>query len=667
MSIIAGLYYTPWIFNMITSTFEYLAGTVLEAGGYIFPFFQYLYIKNFERSTRQQRPQLGSGASDDEKISLVDWENPGIVGRNKREAHTVLRSFKSVEATRYFWKELNNSRETELCNKYYLTGAAGVVDKSKRWSFLMIGKPSLAPENWETAEFVMSEEWKCMSLPCHWQLSGISSDIPIYTNTVYPFRFDPPRARRDGAWLATDCDLFIGGTSADPTQTTYDQIGENVTGLFRHEFRLPQDWSTEQDRIFIVFEGVDSSLSVWINESFVGYSQDSSLPAEFEITELLQLQIGSGSHLLACQVSRWCDGSYLEDQDKWWLSGIYREVFIYKKPKKCMINDFEVKYQLNWSDDSRDGFNCCRAESVNLQIIVQIECACGNYLPESFGVRALLSDSLGHIISDDMTASLIDTSSKAASDANTAASIYDIYESEVMASSHNKYTKLSVTVGTNIISPTLWNAEEPCLYILSLCLFEQCSSSESSVIDVESCRVGFREIRIGGDDNTLQVNRRSIIIAGVNRHEFDCRQGRAVSLETMLQDARMMKALNFNATRLSHYPPHHLWIEICDEAGIYVIDEANIETHGFQIIGTPVGYLSHLPEWRGAMLARSRRMVERDKNYSSIIGWSLGNESGLGPAHDAIYHWIKMRDSSRFVQYEAGGSRSAVTDIVCPM
>ena len=259
-----------------------------------------------------------------------------------------------------------------------------------------------------------------------------------------------------------------------------------------------------------------------------------------------------------------------------------------------------------------------------------------------------------------------------------AETVADVAQSEV--TSFAPITATSSRYGSSVVSlegviqcPHLWSAEVPYLYtvVVSLQYVKGGRQGYDSVIeqvDVEACRVGLREVSVGGPHHQLCVNRRPITIAGVNRHEFDCYNGRAVSEQTMQLDASIMKQMNFNAVRLSHYPTHPRWLEICDAAGLYVIDEANIESHGFQVAGQPVGYLSSLPEWLGAHLSRAARMFERDKNFSSIIGWSLGNESGIGKAHQTMYAWLKARDSSgRFVQYEPGGARSTITDIICPM
>lgn len=227
-----------------------------------------------------------------------------------------------------------------------------------------------------------------------------------------------------------------------------------------------------------------------------------------------------------------------------------------------------------------------------------------------------------------------------------------------------------ITLQGVVREPLLWSAEQPHLYVLVISLYSSLEGAVQGGVDalnVETCRVGIRDVRLVGEDNVLCVNNCPLVVAGVNRHEFDPVSGRAVTVETMREDAIIMKRLNFNATRCSHYPQHRIWLEICDEAGLYVVDEANIESHGFQILGQPVAYLSNHRDWHGALLNRVSRMYERDKNSASVIMWSLGNESGVGKAHESMYKWLHTRDAKRLVQYEAGGADSRVTDIICPM
>jgi hypothetical protein len=222
----------------------------------------------------------------------------------------------------------------------------------------------------------------------------------------------------------------------------------------------------------------------------------------------------------------------------------------------------------------------------------------------------------------------------------------------------------SVSMSASLPRPSLWTAETPSLYVVVMTILRD----ETTEIDVESCCLGIKEVSISGKENQLCVNRVPLLIAGVNHHEFHPNTGRSVSKETMLQDIHLLKEFNFNAVRLSHYPHHHTWLELCSRHGLYVIDECNIETHGFQWSGQAVGYLSSQTEWLDAHVSRVIRMYERDKNMTAIIGWSLGNESGVGEAHRRMYRWLKSRDlTGRFVQYESGGATSEVTDIICPM
>ena len=415
-----------------------------------------------------------------------------------------------------------------------------------------------------------------------------------------------------------------------------------------------------------MFEGVDSCMSLWLNNQYIGYSQDSCLSAEFDITK----QLGKlNTHTLSVQVSRWCDGSYIEDQDKWWLSGIYREVYLVRKPR-IYISDYEFTVDMkNTSSVTDIGKN--NDVNVNIQVV------CEGLNGDDCAVKVELYDAR-----DKSRPPILSQVAPIKASASAADPVYISAHQEVSCSAVSPYTSdvnqivpsAATSAGACIISaivtnPSLWTAETPHLYILVLSLHSGLEDAEkgSYPIDVEGCRVGIRDVRLHSVSNALCVNDRPITIAGVNRHEFHPKTGRSVDESTMRLDAAILKQLNFNAVRLSHYPNHRRWLEICDEAGLYVIDEANIESHGFQVFGQAVGYLSHQPEWKGAMLSRIARMCERDKNYPCIIGWSLGNESGVGPNHEAGSAFLRSRDPRRFVQYESGGACTKVTDIICPM
>ena len=349
-ALLTRVFYTRWIFKLICYILDIVASKVLFCDTLVFYLLAKMYIANFDRNAREKYVELfdktnrqkaadhlDSETESSSSSEIVDWENASIVSRNKRFPHTILRSFHSVDSSLQFWQDGGQpSDQPQSCNMLFLTGMPGEPDPTNAWKFLLVGKPSLAPADWELPEFSDSRAWDNIALPGHWQLQGY--DMPIYTNTVYPFRFDPPRARRDGPWSATDCDTFLGGTEAGTPIT--EEVGENATGLYRRTFTLPSDWnpvpvsiSTDSnseenpavkkdhrgDRIFLVFEGVDSAFQVFVDGIFVGYSQDSCLPAEFDITDILcSLEssrgegAGAGSktaapveHTVSCMVMRW--------------------------------------------------------------------------------------------------------------------------------------------------------------------------------------------------------------------------------------------------------------------------------------------------------------------------------------------------------------------------
>lgn len=419
-------------------------------------------------------------------------------------------------------------------------------------------------------------------------------------------------------------------------------------------------------------------MTLWLNGRHVGYSQDSCLPVEFDVTDFINHK-AEEENFIAVQVSRWCDGSYIEDQDKWWLSGIYREVYLIKKPN-IFIADYEIISTVTpvqmkkQSKDDRAIISTAIAASITVSVLVesrlplpQAPADGATATPEHrrqqesvLGKHAVRMElwNRGDTISSHHQQPIFSVcqelqsaahggflSMRVAADSIGSPDIADIDLDVAQCAAQ-------VSLHSAVPNPLLWSAESPNLYVVVLTLHSSLAEAEADIgaVDVESCRVGLRDVKMCGKDNVLCINERPILIAGVNRHEFDPRWGRTVSEEIMRKDAALMKQLNFNAVRCSHYPHHPRWLEICDEAGLYVIDEANIESHGFQFLGQAVGYLSHQPEWRGALMSRVSRMFERDKNATCVIGWSLGNESGVGPSHDAMYSWLRARDQRRFVQ-----------------
>lgn len=332
-NVLAGLIYNRFWMERISAVLEYFMLDLFFSGGTIFAWLEKSYINNFDKQQRMKPIANDSPTTFD----ICDWENSEVVGRKRRPAHTMLKSFKSKSDALKFWKERKDEERAVSANIFYLSG------ERFAWDFVLVGSPQQAPKDWFKDDFSSNLKWSSMVLPCHWQLKGF--DTPIYTNTGYPFEFDPPRARRTGHWKVTDCDTGLGGTAETSGPLNPKELGENTTGLYKRKFALPSDWASDlaqsKSRVFLVFEGVDSCLTCWINGTYIGYSQDSCLPAEFDVTDhLVPVGKNGGENVLSVQVSRWCDGSYLEDQDKWWLSGIYRDVFIIKVPT-TFISDYE--------------------------------------------------------------------------------------------------------------------------------------------------------------------------------------------------------------------------------------------------------------------------------------------------------------------------------------
>ena len=385
----------------------------------------------------------------------------------------------------------------------------------------------------------------------------------------------------------------------------------NPVGSYRRTFRVPESWKGRE--IVLHFGGVNSAFYAWVNGRLLGYSQDSKTPAEFNITGLLR----DGDNTLAVQVYRYSVGSYLESQDMWRLSGIERDVFLYAIPQ-VHIRDFFV--QAGLAANRLDGTLNARVNVRNLSA------------RQSAGlrVRLTLTDEAGRPVA---------TST-----------------SSPISIEHNAETEIPFAL--SVAAPRRWTAETPNLYSMTLALLD----SGGRVIEAAGSRVGFRSVEIKGGQ--LLVNGVPVYIKGVNRHEHDARTGHVITEAQMRADIRLMKQFNINAVRASHYPNAPLWYELCDEYGLYVVDEANIESHGVSFDADKT--LANKPEWQALHLDRTARMVELDKNHPSIVVWSLGNEAGDGVNFEATYAWIKRRDPSRPVQYEPAGLE-AHTDIYAPM
>jgi beta-galactosidase len=500
-----------------------------------------------------------------------EWENELVFGVNKEEPHATLLPY--AEA----WQALAGTR---AASPYFLS-------LNGPWKFNWAKDPSERPADFYRPEFDASA-WNDIPVPSNWQLQGYGR--PLYVNIAYPFKADPPRVM------------------GEPPREYSTWAERNPVGSYRRTFTVPEAWKGRE--VFLTFDGVDSACYVWVNGARVGYSEDSRTPAEFDVTSYLK----AGENLLAVEVYRYSDGSYLEDQDFWRLSGIYRDVYLWSAPS-VHLRDFEVKALLDGA--------CRHGELVIDAQVVRY----GAGAPESCVLEATLLDPAGKAVGGGVLA-----------------------RTKVPAASR-------VALRAAVAAPARWTAETPHLYTLLLTLKEP----SGAVLEVLKTGVGFRRVELRGGQ--VLVNGAPILFKGVNRHEHDPVTGHYVTRESMRRDIELMKRHNINAVRTSHYPHAPAWYELCDELGLYVIDEANIESHG---MGYGRESLAHPESWRGAHLDRVRRMVERDKNHPSIVIWSLGNEAGNGRNFEAAYDWIKQRDPSRPVQYErAGLDRN--TDIYCPM
>ena len=484
-----------------------------------------------------------------ETVQLNDWENPQVVGRNKEPAHAMAIPFADVPSA--LRGERGDSPYFMLLNG--------------DWRFHWSPNPGAAPDDFYRADFD-DGSWDTIAVPGNWQVQGYG--IPRYLSAGYAF---------------------------DITHLPRVQEDTNEVGSYRTTFTIPQAWKGRQ--VFIHFDGVDSAFYLWVNGQMVGYSQDSRLPAEFNITPYIR----PGENLLAVRVYRWSDGSYLEDQDMWFLSGIFRDVYLFSTPA-VHIRDFWVRTELD--ADYRDAV---------LRLRVNVR---------NYGGR----DVAGYVLE---TALCEEKRRISESAIGVAVGAGD---------------EVVLELEQAVANPRKWSAEQPNLYTLLLTLKDR----RGRVLEVQRCNVGFRKIEV--KDGKILVNGVPVYFRGVNRHEHDPDRGHAVTVDSMLQDILLMKRFNINAVRTCHYPDDPRWYDLCDQYGIYLIDEANIESHGVW------DRLAKDPEWKTAFMERGTRMVERDKNHPSVIIWSLGNESGYGPNLQALAEWIHEHDPTRPVHYESATS-----------
>ena len=505
----------------------------------------------------------------------ADWENPGLTGLSNRAPHatmvicpdakTALRIGPVSNAERVkspFYRSLNGDWKYHYSSNH----VARVAD---------FWKPDFDDSKWAT-----------IPVPANVEMHGYG--IPIYVNIRYPW-------------------TWHGVKPTPPVVPGNDP--NNTVNAYRRTFAVPKDWNGRP--VLITFDGVNSFFYLWVNGQKVGIGKDSRTPVEFDITSFLK----PGENLLAVENFRWCDGSYLEDQDFWRMSGIFRDVYLWSPPK-VHIRDFEVTTEFD-----------AQYRDATLSMAVSLE----NRTMKSaeVTVEGALLDAAGKSVAKPRIQMRVDPDGKGS----------------------------QAKISQQIRNPLKWSAETPYLYKLLLTLKDDAGKT----LEVIPVNVGFRQVQI--KDGNLLVNGQRVLFKGVNRHEIDPDLGQAITVEGMEKDIHVMKQFNVNAVRTCHYPDQPAWYDLCDRYGIYLIDEANVESHG---MGYGKESLAKDPAYADAHMDRTMRMVERDKNHPSVIIWSLGNEAGDGPNFVATSRWIKQRDPSRPVHYEQAGERDH-TDIICPM
>ena len=487
--------------------------------------------------------------------SFTEWSDPNVNEINRVPMHASFKIFDSADKAAGAY--------CDKSNPYYqsLNGT---------WKFNWVENADQRPTDFFVVGY-NDKGWDDLEVPGMWEMNGYGD--PIYVNVGYAwrgnFRNDPPNV---------------------PTE-------QNHVGSYRRTFNIPAEWIGRD--IFLNIGGADSNVYVWVNGKFVGYSEDSKLGARFDLTKVVK----AGENLIALQIFRFCDGSYLEDQDKWRLSGITRDVTLEARAKARMI-DLKAIPELD-------------SEYKNAKLNIDM-----SFTATAKNAEVKLLDAAGNVVA----------------------------ESKVTP------VKGKAQLTFDVENPAKWSAETPNLYKVVATV-----SDGKTTTEAYAQRVGFRSSEIKGGQ--LLVNGQPILIKGANRHEIDPVTGFVMSRERMIQDITVMKQFNLNAVRTCHYPDTPEWYDLCDEYGLYVVDEANIESHG-------MGYGEHTlaknPLFAKAHLERNSRMVERDKNHPSVIIWSMGNEAGMGPNFEECYRWIHANEPSRPVHYEQAG-RGEFTDIVCPM
>nr|WP_315401838.1 glycoside hydrolase family 2 TIM barrel-domain containing protein [uncultured Duganella sp.] len=504
----------------------------------------------------------------------AEWEQPEVLAVNREPMKATFFNFESRE------KAL---AADPAASKYYLS-----LDGT--WSFAYSTTPDNRPKDFYRADFDLAG-WKTIQVPGMIQAQGYGK--PIFTNIDYPFPMAEP---------------FIPHAL-------------NEVGSYRRDFTVPADWDGRD--VFLHIGAAGAAYYIWVNGEKVGYSEDSKLPSEFNLSKYVK----PGKNSIAIEVYRWADASYLEDQDFWRLSGIERSVYVYAEPKS-RLRDYTVNALLD-KKNYKDGLFSLKAELAG-------------------------APAAGEIV----------------------ATVYDGDKAVLTTSGRVQGAQLALDGVIRDVKP--WSAETPTLYRLVI----EYKGADGKLVSATSRRIGFRTVEVAGGE--VRVNGKRVMIKGTNRHEHDPVTYRVMSMDLMRKDIEMMKQANVNAVRTSHYPNDPRWYDLTDEYGLYVMDEANIESHGYMQAGDQALekgkpeerekiQLGYKPDWKAAHLDRVARMVQRDRNHPSIIFWSLGNEAGTGPNFDNAAQWIRANDPTRLISYLGHGTigeehlPNSYTDIYAPM
>lgn len=514
-----------------------------------------------------------------------DWEDETIIGINKEPARASGLSFASVRAA---LSGLQWSTPQELAAKRYASDYFQSLNGD--WKFHWVKHPDERPVDFYRTDYDVSE-WDTLPVPSNWELYGYGT--PIYVNITYPHTKNPPR--------------IIGEVPAHFTA----HREPNPVGSYRRRFTVPAEWSDQA--VYVHFAGVSSAFYLWVNGQRVGYSQGSRMPSEFNITDYLQ----PGENIMAVEVYRWSDGAYLEDQDFWRLSGIYRDVFLFATPH-VQLWDYFVQCELDAA--YRDAEVTVRAVIRNLSDTAATRKVVAHLVgPDGAMLQSPLAQSAPvHIASGGQA---------------------------------------EVTLSGRVVNPAKWTSETPTLYTVLVELQE----ADGKTAQVKGTRYGFRTIEL--KDQQFHINGVPVLLKGVNRHEHDPDRGHAITPDSMTRDLELFKQHNINTVRNAHYPNQSIWYDLCDLYGVYVIDEANVESHG---MGYGRESLGHVASWEKAHTDRMERMVHAHKNHPSVVIWSMGNEAGPGRNFAAGRQAILAIDQSRPIHYERDNSVADIQSVMYP-